>query len=188
MPSIVVAVEKGKNKTLMKESLQAIAEIVQGGVLNGDFDAMTDFDVQSPTSPLVQYFTTRLNAKNCPKDTLTPPCNISAENLDPSLGITNHSGRWVLNNGVQIFIHGGWTTTWAVRPYLNFYIDTKPAPVQGSKFGAGGDQLWILCNIGSTPLVATNNSQVTLPIPLKSAQCGASTWNNNDQLYNALFN
>jgi hypothetical protein len=132
VPSIVVAVETGKRKALFKESLQVISQVVQEGVLNGDFEGMANFDVQSPTSPFVQYFTNRLNAKNCPKDTLTPPCNISLENLDPTDFRSNHSGRWILNNGVQIFVHSHWisdTFGYGGR-YLNFYIDTKAEPAQ----------------------------------------------------------
>ena len=182
VPSIVVSVEKAKTKALLKESLQAISQIVQAGVLNGDFDNMTNFDVTSPTSPFVDYFTTKLNAKNCPKDTLTPPCDISLENLSPSSGYSNHSARWILSNGVQIFRRGDWTV---FGSHISFSIDVKPNGTN-SKFGVGGDQLWVICNIGSTPL-PLDLGGLPMPLSIKSTQCASPYYWNHNLLFDSLM-
>ena len=165
----------------MKESIQAITEIVQGGVLNGDFSSMSSFDIQSPNSPLVQYFTTRLQAKNCPKDSLDSPCDHVYEYTTKGETFNNHAARWVLNNGVRLSFHSGWYTT----SYLNFVIDVKPTGT--SKYGVvDGDQLWLFCNITDAPLNAINYLQ--LPQPMKSTQCGPLIRHDYVGQYNALLN
>jgi hypothetical protein len=187
IPSIVVSVEKAKTKALFKESLQAISQIVQGGVLNGDFDNMNvnGSELYDPNSPLVQYFMTKFNGKNCPTGTVTPPCDISLENLPVTDNRSNHSGRWILNSGVQLFIHSSWNKQ--SQSFINFYIDTKPNGTN-SKFGAGGDQLWLLCNIGTAPLPLDVGFGVTFPFPIKSGQCASTNYNNNAQLFDSLSN
>ena len=181
IPSVIASVEKSKNKALMKESIQAITEIVQGGVLNGDFSSMSSFDIQSPNSPLVEYFTTRLNARNCAKDVLTPPCDHALEYTTKGQSYNNHAGRWVLNNGVKIWFDAYWHTT----TYLNFFIDTKPTG--DSKYAVvDGDQLWIFCNVSDSPVVPNNASWY--PSPLKPSQCAPPVRMDYVGQYNALFN
>jgi hypothetical protein len=182
----VASVEKAKTKALMKESIQAVSQVVNAGVLNGDFDNMNanGSELYDPNTPLVQYFTTKFNAKNCPKDTLTPPCDISLENRPPSDPLSNHSGRWILNNGVQLFSHAGWNMQ--SQSFITFFIDTKPNGTN-SKFGVGGDQLWLFCNIGTAPLPLDVGWGVTFNLPLKSGQCGSPIYNNHSQLFDSLI-
>ena len=180
VPSIVVSVVKSKNKALMKESIQAINQIVQEGVLDGDFSEMSSFDIQSPSSPLVQYFTTRLQGINCAKDSLDAPCDHVYEYTTKDQVYNNHSARWVLNNGVKISFHSSWNST----TYLNFFIDVKPTAT--SKYGVvDGDQFWLFCNISDAPLTMIN--YFLLPKPMNPAQCGPVVRYNYVGQFDALF-
>ena len=100
VPSIVASVEKSKTKALQKETIQIISSVIQDGVLNGDFSAITNWDVLSPSSPLIQLLTNKLNARPCPRGENIAPCNFNWVNGYPTYD--NHSARWVLPNGVQI--------------------------------------------------------------------------------------
>jgi prepilin-type N-terminal cleavage/methylation domain-containing protein len=171
VPSVINSVEKAKTKALQKETIQVISQIMQEGVMNGDFTAITNWNIVNTTDPLVQYFTNKFNAKQCPRGTTTPPCDHNSLNAGVANVNNDHSGRWVLNNGVKISLFYHWTpqNNGTEITVLGFMIDTKP---EGTNVPAvvGGDQLMIGCNYSDTPL-----TWYACP-GLKSAQCGAGEY------------
>ena len=183
VPSIVVSVQKAQNKTLQKEAIQTIGAIIQDGVMNGDFSSITNWDIQSSSSPVITYFTSKLNAIQCPKNTLTPPCDHNNTNTPANVSnaTNNHSGRWVLPNGTKVWFYG--TNTGAFAQGANstgflIQIDSKPT---GTNLKAlGGDQLMLACNISETTNLGTNYQ------PVKPGMCGP--WDTNDAIvYNGLL-
>jgi type II secretory pathway pseudopilin PulG len=178
VPSIVVSVERSKNKALLKESIQVIREVLQNGVLNGDFASMASFDIQSSTSPLIQYFSNKFNGVQCPMGTIAPPCNHNWNDQGITAATNNHSGRWVLPNGVKIWIGDALPSS----TYINFIIDVKPDGI--SKAGViGGDQIGLVCNLSDTTSFIAYSD-----VALKSAECGPGMGYPLNRIpYNALF-
>jgi prepilin-type N-terminal cleavage/methylation domain-containing protein len=167
VPSVVQSVEKSKRKAVLKETIQAMSEIIQGGYLNGDFSAITDWTLDSPTDPLVQYVTTRLGgiAKQCLQGNFAPPCNIRHGPVAAANNYTNHSARWVFSNGTTLLLLNGFITS----DQILFTINTNPQVNDGI-----GKQMAVVCNIADAPAVLGNPARIAMPsnIALKPAQCG----------------
>ena len=79
VPSIVTSVQKAKNKAMQKETIQMISEVISAGVMNGDFANISNWDLLSPTSPIPQYFTSKLNATQCIRGQQVSPCDHKME-------------------------------------------------------------------------------------------------------------
>jgi hypothetical protein len=166
VPSVVVAVEKSRTKAVQKETIQIISSVIQDGVLTGDLSAITNLNTANPTDPLVQFFTNKLNAKQCVRGDNTAPCNFNWCNEFPRYD--NHSARWVLPNGVQVSIPSGYASDVA----LMFAIDTKPENNGRSiSFTVGGDQFYLMCNRQENTTL-TGWSWATSIVPLKGGFCG----------------
>ncbi len=165
VPSIVTSVERSKNRALQKESIQVISQIIQEGYLNGDFANITNWDAFDSASPIVQYFTNKLNARQCPRTEKTFPCDHNTNNFGVNDAHNDHSGRWVLSNGTKLqFVYPPFYIN---ANMLLFTIDSKPEGV--SKFAVvDGDQLHVACNISDTPY---NFGFVSIE-PVKSGMCG----------------
>jgi prepilin-type N-terminal cleavage/methylation domain-containing protein len=166
VPSIIVGVERSKNRNLQKESVQVISQIIQEGFLSGDFANISNWDGLDSASPIVQYFTNKLNARQCPRVEKTYPCDHNSNNLGVNAPHNDHSGRWVLSNGTKLqFID---PPAYVNATMLLFTIDSKPEGI--SKFAVvDGDQLHVVCNISEDP---TNVNNVLFGRPTKAGMCG----------------
>jgi hypothetical protein len=149
--------------------------------LNGDFQNITDWDGDNPNSEIVRYFTLKLNAKHCPKGVTTDPCNHNLFNYGVTNIHNNHSLRWVLPNGVQIFIPSAY---YASKNHFDFVIDTKSSGV--SRYArADGEQMIIGCNPAETTSLGMSGGFKYSGI--KPGMCSAmpnSDWQNQ---WNALY-
>ena len=183
VPSIINSVEKSKNKAMQKEAIQVISQIIQAGYFNGDFQEITNWDGEDPNSDLVQYFTKKLNAKHCPKGTVTEPCNHKLLYYsDVTNYHNNHSLRWVLPNGTQIMIPNSY---YAKPWHFQFIIDSKPSG--SSSFAvAGGDQIAIGCNPAETTSTGVGGGGWTYA-GIKPGMCSAPLGAGWEAQYNALY-
>ncbi len=165
---------------MQKEAIQVISQIIQAGYFNGDFQSITNWDGEDPNSDLVQYFTKKLNAKHCPKGTVTEPCNHNLHNRGVTDYHNNHSLRWVLPNGTQIMIPNSY---YAKPWHFDFIIDSKPSG--SSSFGvAGGDQRAIGCNPAETTNTGVGGGAWTYA-GIKPGMCSAPL--GLEAQYNALY-
>ena len=137
---------------MVKEAIQAISQIVNAGVLNGDFAGITDWTLDSPTDPLVKYFTDKLGGvlKQCVKGDTAGFCNTYHWTYNPTTYFNNHAGRWVLMNGITISLSGDGGGL-ADSRYLTFIINSAPTTNAGL-----GKQTAVLCNISDTPFIASS--------------------------------
>ena len=177
VPGIVVSVQKRQNNLKKKEAVQLISEIVHAGVLNGDFASMGgNVSITNSTDPLVQYFTSKLNALQCPLNNTTYPCNHDWANLGVNGVGTRGSARWVLPNGTKIHIQGHVSN----NTCLGFAIDTK---AQGTRThqSVDADQLPILCNISDSSWLNAGG------IPIKSGTCGDHGYDPNAAHWNSVM-
>ena len=179
VPSVINSVSRARNKALQKETVQVIASIIQDGMMNGDFTAITNWSIANTTDPIVQYFTRKLNAsKQCPDGTLAAPCDHNWDNANHQYE-TNDSARWVLPNGVKIWFGIGiLSPTSTAIPVL---IDSKPegTNILGGRGNTNPDQLAITCNILDT-------TQTIRGVMLKPRQCGPFESGNHAAQFNAL--
>ena len=181
VPSIINSVETKKNKSMQREAIQVISEIINTGYLNGDFQNITNWDGEDPNSDLVQYFTKKLNAKHCPKGTVTPPCTHSHGYLGLTDYHNNHSLRWVLPNGTQIMI----PNSYYARPvHIDFNINTNTKPAGLSRQGVAGGEIIILgCNPGDA--ISTG---ISWPYSgVKPGMCAFPSGSGWDAQRNALY-
>jgi hypothetical protein len=175
---VVNSVENSKNRAIAKEGIQAVSQIIQAGYMNGDFAGITDWTVDSPTDPIVVYFTERLGAitKQCLKDEVTASCNIRHGDWAATDPINNHAARWVFSNGSNL----GFNTGSVAGQTLAMQITYKPDLING-----GGQQIAIVCNISDT--TQTSNGAGFLGFntsyTFKPAQCGPWWSVNQSPLY-----
>ncbi len=176
VPSVIQATERGKQRGLLKESIQAISEIVQEGYLNADFAAITDWTIDSTTDPIVQYFTNNLGGitRQCATGNVTAPCNMRQGTAATSDATVAHAARWVMSNGTTLFMSGGNVGASS----LTFVINTKPQANSGI-----GNQMAIICNIADT----VRTAQYTGATPLKPAQCGPFWAATTNSFYTLTF-
>ena len=169
VPSVVQSVEKSKQKAVLKEGIQAVSEIVQDGYLNGDFAAITDWTLDSPTDPIVQYFTNHLGGitKQCLTGDVAPPCNMRHDISVVTHLRVNHSARWILSNGTTLFLVADGHIS---SSRIVFNLNSKPQLNDGI-----GKQMAVVCNISNAPAVLGSSTRLAMPtnMALKPAQCGA---------------
>jgi hypothetical protein len=110
VPSIVTSVQKSKNRALLKETYQLLRDVHNNGILTGEFDSITSWDVMA-TGPgtAVDYFTSKFNAvKRCDATDLTS-AGCKQSNTNWAATSDAHNARWILPNGVKIqasWMHG----------------------------------------------------------------------------------
>ena len=171
VPSIVVSVDRSKNRAILKEAFQIVSAITQAGVLNGDFASITDWDIVNSTNPqgIVGYLTSKLNySKQClTGDTTSVGCTYKLLGYPPTGPHNNHNARWILPNGAKIqaqhtgyFFHG--------NHHLLWLITSKPDGNMQYQ-GSNPDTLLVTCNI-KEQTITTNGSEI------KSGMCGP--WDN----------
>ena len=130
-----------------------VTEVIQGGVLNGDFNNMTSFDNALPTDPIVQYFTNKFNAKPCAAGTAASgiPDYCKHQTTSGLSGSTNlTSGRWILPTGasIQFFF-----PSWVNRNSIAFLIESVNNTYPVHCYIPGSSQVLILCNLTDAPVV-----------------------------------
>ena len=189
VPSVVASVSKSKNKILQKETIQVLRSIVHAGVLDGSLSEISNSDMQSTSSPLVQYFTTRLNATPCPKGNTTFPCDFNFENDGLTSVRNNHSARWVFSNGVKVALNYYWIAVLgSTLPRLAFHIDSKPEGTNQPEGVVGADQISIVCNLSETTITGdTLPFSYTVQAPMKPGSCGPVNYADSFNQYNELY-
>ncbi|MFM7390127.1 MAG: type II secretion system protein [Vampirovibrionales bacterium] len=175
LPSIFNSVSTAQMKAKQKETIQILQDVVYQGFMNGDFQNISSWGFQNTTDPSVQYFTSKLaGSTHCPKGITTPPCTHNRANSGLSHSHNNHSGRWVLPNGVGVWI---WDFS---SSRIGWFIDGNMSNTTSTFHVAGADQLAIFCNFNST-----NQTWVT-NVPAKLGQCTASS-NLTQLTFSALY-
>jgi hypothetical protein len=179
VPSIVVSVDKGKNKALLKEAFQTVSAITQAGVLNGDFTNITDWNITTSNNPqgIVGYIGSKLSySKQClTADVASPGCIRATQGGAPNDANNQHNGRWLLSNGAKIAFSQYVNTSFVLyllyaKPYASDYVST----------GSNPDYLGVLCN-------HTDQTIVVNTITFKSGQCDGDTVSDKASLATILF-
>jgi type II secretory pathway pseudopilin PulG len=143
LPSIFNSVNASKIKTNQKDAIQAIQQMIYQGHMNGDFSSISNWGFQNSTDPIVAYVTSKLNAKQCPKGTTTGGCNHNWVNSGASDLRNDHSGRWVLPSGTQVWFH---LPSEVNSTYIGFLIDAQTDGTS-THSAVGADQVSVKCNI-----------------------------------------
>jgi type II secretory pathway pseudopilin PulG len=150
IPSIVVSVDRSKNRSLIREAFQTLSAITQEGVLNGDFANITDWDLVNSTDPkgIVGYITSKLNiAKQClTTDIASEGCKQGWDTQPPTSGYNQHNARWILPNGVKLQAH--YLTGYFNATYMIWTVTTKPYATNMQLHTNNPDSFLIVCNVG----------------------------------------
>jgi type II secretory pathway pseudopilin PulG len=152
IPSIVVSVDRSKNRSVLREAFQTISAITQAGVLNGDFANISDWDLVNSTNPqgIVSYVSSKLNySKQClTADTTSEGCKRGWTAM-PANDIRNvQNARWILPNGAKIQ---------ATEPFywdsakMLWTVTTKAYGADMIVAGENPDTFLLACNIGEQP-------------------------------------
>jgi hypothetical protein len=160
--------------------------VVNAGYLNGDFSGISNFDVTLSTSPLVQYFTNKLNAKQCPAGSATsgliPDCKHFSDANSSSLNswVDTHSGRWILPTGAQIrFCHTSWNVNPRILGFAVEYKQREPNIIGDPK----ATSTLIYCNISDNRSVIDDDS-ITYNIPQGHCQPHPASMTVHNDLWN----
>ena len=178
VPSIVASVDRSKNRAILKEDFQALSSIVQAGVLNGDFDSLTSWDIvnQNGINSLTGYISSKLNSTQCLKGDFTfQGCNRHTSYGDNTDDHNNHNGRWVLPNGSRIKIHSISQTN--TNGDVVFGIHSKANQSTFITTGSNPDFIYVRCNL-------SQNTLFTNGLNFKAGTCDAY----NSTNYKAQFN
>ena len=182
VPSIVASVEKSKNKAILKEDFQILSSIIQAGVLSGDFDSLTSWDIVNQNGPtsLTGYFNSKLNStRQCLTGNFTSQgCNRPTSQGDDSDDHNNHNGRWVLSNGSRIKIHRISTTN--TNGDVVFGIHSKANQSTFITTGSNPDFLFVRCNL-------SQNTLITNGLTLKAGTCDGYNSTDSKTQLNLIF-
>jgi prepilin-type N-terminal cleavage/methylation domain-containing protein len=155
VPSIINSIETTKNRANLKEALQVVSAIVQAGVLNGEFQALTSFDIanQNGEGSITNYFAKKLNAKQCvnadgTKDITSDGCNRGWANYPATGNYNNHYGRWILPSGAKIAMDQPILVT---QNFISFDIFANAYKKSYTHSGDKPDTISITCNLTESP-------------------------------------
>ena len=176
IPSIVASVERSKNRTLLKETVQLISEITQNGVLNGDFANISwDYGWDAAVG-IVPYISSKLNySKQCLINVNTATCPLITSPNYATYG--NNSARWILRNGVKVQSLGNYWNS----AFMWWVVTTKPYSTTVTLSGNNPDALEISCNITDTTQVANGKT-------IKAGMCGPVSDGWGAQFNSIMFN
>ena len=184
VPSIVASVDKSKNKAILKEDFQILSSIIQAGVLSGDFDSLTSWDIVNQNGPtsLTGYFNSKLNStRQCLTGDFTSqgcskndPTSIWGQDFT-----NNHNGRWVLPNGSKLKFNA--TNQVNTNADVTFNILSKADQTSFIYTGSNPNVIFLRCNL-------SQNTIVTSGLTLKAGTCdGYNSSTYKDQLTTILF-
>jgi prepilin-type N-terminal cleavage/methylation domain-containing protein len=168
VPSVVQSVERGKNRSVMKEDFQVLSAIIQAGVLTGDFDALTSWDIvnENGSTSLAGYFNSKLNSvRQCltgdftSQGCLKNPATNGGDDNDSN----NHNARWVLPNGSKVRIHR--ISQLVPNQLIPLVILSKADQTMNVITGNNVNTVYTRCNVGSSSVVVNG-------ITLKPGTCG----------------
>ncbi|MCX5921224.1 MAG: prepilin-type N-terminal cleavage/methylation domain-containing protein, partial [Candidatus Melainabacteria bacterium] len=184
VPSIVNSVDRSKNRSILKESVQIISAITQAGVLNGDFASITDWNLTTSTNPkgIVGYITSKLNySKQClTTDITSEGCKRGWAGQPANSSNNANNARWILPNGSKIQAHGaGGQNQWPYDGFImGWTITTKPYANDMTVSGTNPDTFILVCNISDTTQVHARWPSV------KAGMCGG----HDNELYRDALN
>ena len=149
VPSIITSVQQAKKKAVFKEDFQALTSIISAGVLNGDFENITTWDVvnQNGAGSITNYFTQKLNAvRQClTTDYTSIGCTTNGGGTWGGDDQNKHNGRWVMPNGSKIkFV---WATTYNPQNSVGFAILVDANQTSFSYIGPTVNFNTLSCNL-----------------------------------------
>jgi prepilin-type N-terminal cleavage/methylation domain-containing protein len=176
---ILHATNEASMRTSYKTTVETVQKIVSNGMLNADFNELTDFDVATSTSGLTTYLGSQMNGIPCESDNTTNPhCQmVWGTGTTAPTPVTGISARWVLPSGVRVWI----PTALGVDGLLRFRIDAR---IDGESTNDSSspdlpDLLELTCNINDTTVTFLGNS-------LKPGECKPSDAN-NQAIFEAIY-
>ena len=178
VPSIVVSVDKSKNRSILKEAFQIVSTITNAGVLNGDFDNITswDFVTDNGAGSISNYISSKLNySKQClTSDVTSNGCTTGFPKvLNAGLALPNsthnrHNARWILPNGAKIQFHRVGTDT-TNGNFMVWTMTSKGCATELKSGGTNPDTIVIECRVTENSTVLDNWG---LGQHLKPGMCG----------------
>ena len=172
VPSVVVSVDRGKNRSILKEAFQIVSTITQEGVLNGDFDNITswDFVTNNGAGSISNYISNKLNySKQClTSDITSEGCRRGSPGEPPGSGYNKHNARWILPSGAKVQFYRVGADV--INSSFMLWTITSKAYAYDMKQGSDNpDTLVIECQVTTNPN-AVDTWGVKL---LKPGMCGA---------------
>ena len=159
VPSVVASVESSRNKALFREIFQTISSITSEGVMNGDFNNITSWDIvnQNGAGSITNYISSKLNySKQClTADITSDGCKRGYPGTSANNQVNRHNARWILPSGakVQAYDGGFFNTTYM------FWMVTTKAYADDMTFGK--DTIGFQCNV--TDATITSNGVIIKP-------------------------
>jgi hypothetical protein len=179
IPKVLQAANDATLRTSYKTSIDTVQKMVSNGMLNADFNELTDFDVATSTSGLTTYFGSQLNATPCEDgNTNNPDCQMvwGAGTTAPT-AVTGTSARWVLPSGARLWV----PAALGVDFLLRFRIDARRDGASSNDSSSPNlpDLLELTCNLNDASVTFLGN-------PLKPGECKPSDAN-NQAIFEAIY-
>ncbi len=170
VPGIVVSVDKSKNRAILKETVQLLSQITQAGVLNGDFQSVTNWDITSSgTGSIVDYLSSKLNfTKQCLKtDTSSAGCVRAYPGVTPAHATNTHNARWILPSGAKVQVQ---QPIYVTPSYILWTITSKAYANDMVHTGSNPDMIHLVCNLTEQPMQSPG--EPVKPLIIKAGMCG----------------
>jgi type II secretory pathway pseudopilin PulG len=170
IPNVVASVEKGKNRAILRETIQVLSSITQAGVMNGDFSNITNWDITtSGADSIVDYMSSKLSfTKQCLKtDTASAGCVRGYPNVPPTDITNTHNARWILPSGAKVQVQAPMRSN---STYILWTITSKAYADNMVNGGENPDMVHLVCNLTEQPIQSPG--ELVLPLIIKPGMCG----------------
>jgi len=179
IPKILQATNEASLRTSYKTTVETIQKVVSNGMLNAEFNELTDFDVATPNSGLTAYFGRQINGTPCEDgNTTNPNCQmVWGDGATAPTPVAGTSARWILPSGARLWIPAALGADFLLR----FRIDARQDGESTNDAGSPDlpDLLELTCNL--------NDERITfLGLPLKPGECKPSDAN-NQAIFEAIY-
>lgn len=179
VPKILHATNEASMRTSYKTTVETVQKIVSNGMLNADFNELTDFEVATSTDGLTAYVGRQINGTPCEAgNTTNPNCQMEwGDGTTAPTAVAGTSARWILPSGARLWI----PEALGVDGLLRFRIDAR---IDGESTNDSSspdlpDLLELTCNINDTTVTFLGNS-------LKPGECNPSDAN-NQAIFEAIY-
>jgi prepilin-type N-terminal cleavage/methylation domain-containing protein len=179
VPKILHATNEASMRTSYKTTVETVQKIVSNGMLNADFNELTDFEVATSTDGLTAYVGRQINGTPCEAgNTTNPNCQMEwGTGAAVPTPVTGTSARWILPSGARLWI----PAALGANGLLRFRIDARKEGESTNDATSPElpDLLELTCNL--------NDGRITfLGLPLKPGECKPSDAN-NQTIFDAIY-
>ncbi len=179
VPQILHATNEASMRTSYKTTIETVQKIVSNGMLNADFNELTNFEVATSTDGLTAYVGRQINATACEDGNATNPnCQMLwGTGAAVPTAVAGTSARWILPSGARLWI----PAALGANGLLRFRIDARPDGVSTNDATSPDlpDLLELTCNLNDATVTFLGN-------PLRPGECKPSDAN-NQAIFDAIY-